>query len=95
MRAYRHDAAGIEDTIREQRDIENRPWPSGKPGGELAQINQLQFQARYAIPGIGRAIEVSGYDLEFVHLKDEVEALLQRSGFSSCPSASTRFKLLI
>ncbi|MEA3167519.1 MAG: hypothetical protein QOI97_467 [Pseudomonas sp.] len=85
VRAYRHDAAGIEDTIREQRDIENRPWPSGKPGGELAQINQLQFQARYAIPGIGRAIEVSGYDLEFVHLKDEVEALLQRSGVQFLP----------
>ena len=85
VRAYKDDATGIEAAIREQRDIENRPWPSGKPGGELAEINQLQFQARYAMPGIGRAIEVSGYDLEFVPLKDEIEALLQRSGVQFLP----------
>jgi hypothetical protein len=85
VRAYRDDASGVEAAICEQRDIENRPWPSGKPGGELAEISQLQFQASYGVPGIARAIEVSGYDLEFVHLRDEIVALLQRSGvqFSS------------
>ena len=80
VRAYRDDATGVEASIREQRDIENRPWPSRKPGCELAEVSQLQFLARFGIPGIARAIEVSGYDLEFIYLKEEIEALLRRSG---------------
>lgn len=80
VRVYMEDASGIETAIREQRDIENRPWPSGKPGHDLTEISQRQFQARFGIPGIGRAIEVSGYDLEFVYLMNELEALLQCSG---------------
>ncbi|KAF2410681.1 Lactate dehydrogenase [Pseudomonas antarctica] len=80
VRAYRDDASGVEAAICEQRAIENRPWPSGKPGRECVEISQLQFQASYAIPGIGRAIEVSGYDLEFTHLMAETVRLLQRSG---------------
>ena len=85
VRAYRDDAIGVEAAIREQRDIESRPWPSGKPGCDLAEISQLQFHARYAMPGIGRAVEVSGYDLEFIHLMDELEALLQRAGVQFIP----------
>lgn len=85
VRAYRVGASGVEAAILEQRDIESRRWPSGKPGYELAEISQLQFQANYAIPGIGRAIEVSGYDVEFIHLKNELEALLQCSGVQFQP----------
>jgi hypothetical protein len=85
VRAYADDASGVEAAIREQCDIENRPWPSGKPGNELAEISQPQFQASYGIPGISRAIEVSGYDLEFAHLMDELVALLQRSGVQFLP----------
>jgi hypothetical protein len=75
----------VDVAIQEQRDIENRQWPSGKPGGELAEISPLQFQERYGVPGIGRAIEVSGYDLEFSHLMDEVGELLLRSGVQFLP----------
>lgn len=85
VRAYRRDANGVELAIQEQRDIENRQWPSGKPGGGLAEISPLQFQERYGVPGIGRAIEVSGYDLEFSHLMEEVGALLLRSGVQFLP----------
>ncbi|OLY75430.1 amino acid dehydrogenase [Pseudomonas sp. ATCC PTA-122608] len=85
VRAYVDDASGVETAICEQRDIENRPWPSGKPGRELAEISQLQFQATYGVPGVGRAIEVSGYDLEFGDLMDEIETLLQRSGVQFLP----------
>lgn len=85
VRAYRDDASGIEAAIREQRDIENRPWPSGKPGCDLAEISQQRFLVRYGIPGIGKAIEISGYDLEFNDLKKEIEALLQRSGVQFQP----------
>ncbi|WLG27093.1 FAD-dependent oxidoreductase [Pseudomonas lurida] len=85
VRAYRNDASGVDVAIQEQRDIENRQWPSGKPGGELAEISPLQFQERYGVPGIGRAIEVSGYDLEFSHLMDEVGELLLRSGVQFLP----------
>jgi phosphoglycerate dehydrogenase-like enzyme len=85
VRAYMDDASGVEIAIHEQRDIEKRPWPSGKPGCELAEISRLQFQASYGVPGIGRAIEVSGYDLEFSHLRDEIVALLARSGVQFLP----------
>ena len=85
IRAYIEDAKGVEAAVSEQRDIENRPWPSGKPASGLAEISQLQFQARYGIPGIGRAIEVSGYDLEFVHVMEGIEALLKRSGVQFLP----------
>ncbi|MGC6371424.1 FAD-dependent oxidoreductase [Pseudomonas sp. K2I15] len=85
VRAYMDDASGIEAAIREQCDIESRPWPSGKPGCELKEVGQLQFQTNYGIPGIGRAIEVSGYDLEFSHLMNELGALLQRSGVQFLP----------
>ena len=85
VRAYMGDACDIDAAICEQNDIENRPWPSGKPGRELSEISQLQFQKRYAIPGIGRAIEVSGYDVEFIHLMGELEELLQRSGVQFIP----------
>ncbi len=85
VRAYRDDASGVEAAIREQRDIENRPWPSGNPGRELAEVGRLQFQERFGVPGIGRAIEVSGYDLEFIYLKEEIEALLRRSGVQFLP----------
>lgn len=85
VRAYMDEDRGVEDAIREQRDIENRPWPSGKPGFEITDITPLQFQRRYGIPGVGRAIEVSGYDLEFVHLMDEVETLLRCSGVHFSP----------
>lgn len=80
VRAYREGAHGVEAAISEQRDIENRPWPSGKPGCELVEINQQHFHAHYGVPGIGRAIEVSGYDLEFLHVMKGIEALLRRSG---------------
>ena len=80
VRCYREDASDVAAAICEQRDIENRPWPSGKTKGEFAEISQQQFLARYGVPGISRAIEVSGYDVEFIHLMDEIEALLQRSG---------------
>lgn len=85
VRAYVDDSSGTEAAIREQRDIENRPWPSGKPGRELTEISQLQFQAMYGVPEVGRAIEVSGYDLEFIHLMDEMVTLLQRSGVEFLP----------
>jgi hypothetical protein len=85
VRAYMNDASGVEAAIHEQRDIENRPWPSGKPGRELTEVSQRQFLERYGVPGVGRAIEVSGYDLEFIHLKDEVEALLLNSGVQFLP----------
>lgn len=85
VRAYTDDFSDVEAAIREQRNIENRPWPSGKPGGELTQISPLQFQAAYGIPGIGRAIEVSGYDLEFIDLMDEIEVLLRRAGVEFLP----------
>ena len=93
VRAYRQDASDVEAAIGEQRDIENRPWPSGKPGGEITQINQRQFLARYAIPGIARAIEVSGYELEFVPLMDAIVALLQRSGVQFLPQRLTRAQI--
>lgn len=80
VRAYVDDTTAVEAAIREQSDIENRPWPSGKPGCEPAEINHLRFQAIYGVPGIGRAIEVSGYDVEFSHLMGEIEMLLRRSG---------------
>lgn len=85
VRAYVDDAGEVEVAIREQREIQIRPWPSGKPGSELAEVSQRQFQARYGIPGIGRAVEVSGYDLEFIYLMDEIEALLRRSGVQFMP----------
>nr|WP_256352937.1 MULTISPECIES: NAD(P)-dependent oxidoreductase [unclassified Pseudomonas] len=85
VRAYAADATGVEALIREQCDIENRPWPSGQPGCEPAEISQRQFQANYGVPGIGRALEVSGYELEFVHLMEEIEALLRRSGVQFLP----------
>lgn len=85
VRAYREDAGDVEAAIREQREIENRPWPSGRAGGEFAEISRMQLQARYAIPGIGRAIEVSGYDLELIHFMHELEALLQRGGVQFVP----------
>ena len=85
VRAYMGGAIGVEEAIREQRDIENRSWPSGKPGSDLAEISPLQFQARYGIPGIGLAVEVSGYDLEFTHLKEEIETLLRYSGVQFLP----------
>ena len=85
VRAYMDGAIGVEDAIREQRDIENRPWPSGKPGSEIAEISPLQLQARCGVPGIGQAIEVSGYDLEFIHLKEEIETLLRYSGVQFLP----------
>ena len=85
VRAYVDGASGVEAAISEQRDIENRPWPSGKPGRELAEIGQLQFQATYGVPGVCRAIEVSGYDLEFSHLMEEMASLLQRSGVQFLP----------
>ncbi len=85
VRAYREDAGDVEAAIREQREIENRPWPSGRAGGEFAEISRMQSQARYAIPGIGRAIEVSGYDLELIHFMHELEALLQRGGVQFVP----------
>ncbi|NWD94915.1 amino acid dehydrogenase [Pseudomonas reactans] len=85
VRAYRDGALGVDAAIREQSDIENRPWPSGKLGCELKEITQRQFFERYGVPGIGRAIEVSGYDLEFVHLKDEIEALLLNTGVQFMP----------
>ncbi len=85
VRAYTDDFSDVEAAIREQRIIENRPWPSGKPGGELTEISPLQFQATYGIPGIGRAIEVSGYDLEFIDLMDEIEVLLRRAGVEFLP----------
>lgn len=80
VRAYLGDTGGVDAAIRDQRDIESRPWPSGKPGCECAEMSQLQLQANYAIPGITRAIEVSGYDLEFSYLMEEIVRLLQRSG---------------
>ena len=80
IRAYIDDTSGVDTAIREQREIENRPWPSGKPGRELSEISQLHLQERYGVPGIRRAIEVSGYDLEFLRVMDEIAALLQRSG---------------
>lgn len=80
VRAYRDDAAGVEAAIREQRDIESRPWPSGKAGRGIVEISQMQLQGRCSVPEIDRAIEVSGYELDFIYLKEEIEALLQRSG---------------
>ena len=85
IRAYMEDANGVEAAVREQQDIENRSWPSGRAASELTEISQLQFQARYGIPGIGRAIEVSGYDLEFVRVMEGIEALLRRSGVQFLP----------
>ncbi|WP_248731306.1 NAD(P)-dependent oxidoreductase [Pseudomonas sp. MWU13-2517] len=80
-----HDSGAVEAAIREQCDVEKRPWPSGKPGSELLEISQRQFLEWYGVPGIGRAIEVAGYDLEFIHLKDEIEALLLKSGVKFLP----------
>ncbi|MDR9879081.1 amino acid dehydrogenase [Pseudomonas allii] len=85
VRAYIDDASGVETAIREQRDIENRPWPSGKPGGELTEISQQTFLETFGVPGVGRAIEVSGYDLEFIDLKHEIEVLLLNSGVQFMP----------
>ena len=93
IRAYMADADGVEAAILEQRDIESRPWPSGKPGSEPVEISQLHFQARYGIPEIGRAIEVSGYDLEFLHVMDGLEALLQRSGVQFLPRHLSRIQI--
>ena len=93
VRAYRDDASDVEAAIREQRDIENRPWPSRRPGCELAEITQLQFQARFGVPGIGRAIEVSGYDLEFIYLQEEIEMLLRRSGVQFLPQHLSSFQI--
>ena len=80
VRAYMGDTSGVDAAIHEQSDIESRPWPSGKRGGELVEISQLQFQKSYGIPEVGRAVEISGYDLEFINLKKELETLLQQSG---------------
>ncbi|MHA6573918.1 NAD(P)-dependent oxidoreductase [Pseudomonas yamanorum] len=85
VRAYVDDASSVEAAIQEQRDIENSPWPSGRPGCELAEISQMQFQSRYGVPGVGRAIEISGYDLEFGDLMAEMETLLLRSGVRFMP----------
>ncbi|MBF6028794.1 amino acid dehydrogenase [Pseudomonas sp. P115] len=85
VRAYMEGACGVDAAILEQRDIEKRPWPSLKPGGEIFEMSPLQFQDRFGVPGIGRAIAVSGYDLEFIHFKAELEVLLQRSGIQFLP----------
>lgn len=85
VRAYGDNASDIETAIREQQAIEHRCWPSGKRGGEAVEISQRQFQTNYGIPGIGRAIEVSGYELEFTQLMDELVTLLQRSGVQFRP----------
>ena len=90
VRAYLENASDVEAAIREQRHIENRPWPSGKPGRVPAELNRLQLQARYGIPGIARAIEVSGYDLDFLHVRDGIVALLQRSGVQFLPQRLSR-----
>ncbi|MCU1725882.1 amino acid dehydrogenase [Pseudomonas sp. 7P_10.2_Bac1] len=80
IRAYREDANGVEAAIQEQRDIEKRPWPSGKPGCDIEEISQQQLQVRYGVSGMGRAIEVSGYDLEFLKVMPQIVTLLQRAG---------------
>jgi hypothetical protein len=85
VRAYVDGAIGVEEAICEQRDIENRPWPSGKPGSEIAEISPQQLQVRCGVSGIGQAIEVSGYDLEFIHLKEGIETLLRYSGVQFLP----------
>ncbi|AZF27925.1 FAD-dependent oxidoreductase [Pseudomonas sp. R2-60-08W] len=85
VRAYRDDATDVEGAIREQRDIQRRTWPSGKPGSEVAEISQRQFQASYGVPGVGRAVEVSGYEVAFNDLTRELERLLQRSGVQFRP----------
>lgn len=89
VRAYRGDASDVDAAISEQRDIESRPWPSGKPGGEVTEISQQQFQTHYGIPGVGRAIEVSGYEVAFNDLMLELERLLQRSGVHFRPQHLT------
>lgn len=90
VRAYREGAEGADAAIREQHAIENTPWPSGKPGGDFLEISQQQFQARYGIPGISRAIEVSGYDLEFLKIMAELVALLERAGVRFLPQHLSR-----
>lgn len=93
VRAYRDDAIGVDAAIREQRTIEGRPWPSGKPGRALVELSQQAFQARCGVPGIGRAIEVSGYDLEFLHFMAGLKVLLQRAGVQFVPRHLSRAQI--
>lgn len=90
VRAYREGDEGVDAAIGEQRAIEHSPWPSGRPGGDLVEISQQQFEARYAMPGISRAVEVSGYDLEFVEVMAELVTLLQRAGVQFRPQRLSR-----
>ena len=93
VRAYTETTSDVDAAIREQREIESRPWPSGKPGGELREISPQQLHALCGIHGVGRAIEVSGYDVEFVHLMDEIEVLLQCSGVQFQPQHLSRVQI--
>lgn len=90
VRAYRAGDPGVEAAIREQRAIENRPWPSGKPGRALVHLSQQALQARYGVPGLCQAIEVSGYDLEFLKVMDGLKVLLQRAGVQFVPRLLSR-----
>ncbi|MCP1512174.1 MULTISPECIES: FAD-dependent oxidoreductase [Pseudomonas] len=80
VRAYTDNISDVDAAIGEQRDIENRPWPSGKPGSELKALTQQTFSAEFGVPGVDQAVEVSGYDLEFIQLMAEIEVLLRRAG---------------
>lgn len=80
VRAYTQDVGDVEAAIGDQRDIENRPWPSGRPGSKLRMLSQQTFSSEFGVPGVDYAIEVSGYDLEFNELMSEIEVLLQGSG---------------
>lgn len=90
VRAYRAGDPGVEAAIREQRAIESRPWPSGKPGRALVHLSQQALQARYGVPGLCQAIEVSGYDLEFLKVMEGLKVLLQRAGVQFVPQLLSR-----
>lgn len=90
VRAYREHANDTDAAIQEQRAIEKRPWPSGKSGAEPLEISQQQVQARYGVTGMDRAIEVSGYDLEFRTLMAALVTLLLRAGIQFVPEHLSR-----
>ena len=80
VRAYPHGEKGANESIRLQRRMGHQAWPSGKEGGEIREFSGEEFTSIYGIPGIERAIEVPGYDLEFKNFMSKLVGLLEKAG---------------
>jgi hypothetical protein len=80
VRAFPEGVAYADRDARIQHEFAREAWPGGRPATGSRELPAPEFSQRFGAAGVGKAVEVPGYDLAFRDFMAELADALESGG---------------